>query len=243
MTHAEELDIFGYTVIEPEYTSRLIADRYITLSQQLDALGSDFAFGMLNHRPETWDMATDFRVCSIAMDLLGSELRIGAVACKRLKPGAPHLRIHTDGTDPLKHIPHFPFMINTIFCVTDFTEENGAFCVVPFSHKSPLPKSDVLDLFNNADIENDMIKPIPVECTAGSVILWDSRIWHGHFPNTTNQNRLNVNISYYPKWFNILIEQNHEPVHPCIFTQMPRELQEMVRYKVGTYRGDVYEYG
>ena len=199
-------------------------------------------FGVLNDRPESWDIAVNSDVCVLARHFLGDDIRIGGVICKRLKPGANQLRVHSDGTEPLVEIPHFPFMINTIFCLTTFTAERGAFCVIPFSHKSPLLKPTVLKLFNETDIENDMIKPVPVECPRGSIIMWDSRLWHGHYPNTSPElSRLNLNISYYPKWWNIRIEQNHQPVHPTIFQQMPYELQDMVRYKVGTSRASVYE--
>ena len=237
----KELEIYGYTVIPPNKPINLLDSLASTFTEYLNVKGSDFVFGVLNERPESWEIATMWEVCEIAKYFLGNELRIGAVACKRLKSNANQLRIHSDGTEPLAEIPHFPFMINTMFCLSAYTKQSGAFCVIPFSHKSPLTKPEVLDLFNHTDIENDMVKPLSVECPKGSVILWDSRLWHGHYPNKSFSPRLNLNISYYPKWWNIRIEQNHEPIHPCIFTQMPRDLQEMVRYKIGMNREEVYE--
>ena len=238
----DKLEQYGYATIEslypPNEIDRIASEYY----QLLDRLGETFVFGMLNQGGSSWKFAAEPETLKIARYFLGDDIRIGAVACKWLKPGAKQLRIHPDATEPLKVIPNFPFLINTMTTFTDFTVENGAFRVIPFTHKSPMLKADVLNLFNHTEIENEDIKSVPVCVPKGSVILWDSRLWHGHGPNVSDDlQRLNLNISYYPSWWNIRIEQNHQPVWPEMFNIMPQALKDLVAWKVGKTRNDVYE--
>ncbi len=68
----------------------------------------------------------------------------------------------------------------------DYTKENGAFCIVPGSHKlcrHPKPGEGVEDA-------------IPVEAPAGSAIVFHGNVWHGAFPRLTPGIRLSVNTYY-----------------------------------------------
>lgn len=240
---SRDIEAVGYAVMENVYSQSMMSEVAQLVNRMYLDTDETMIFGMLNFGEVFWDIAAHANVLSTVSYFLGKELRIGACMCKLLKPGAKQLRIHTDGTEPFyRKLPNIPFMINTMTCLTDFTDMNGAFRVIPFSHKSPLLKPEVLRLFNHTDISTPMINSKPVCAPRGSVILWDSRLWHGHGPNISKQaQRLSVNVSYYPSWFNIRIELNHEPVHPEVFKRMPPELQSLVRYKVGKTRLDVYE--
>lgn len=81
----------------------------------------------------------------------------------------------------------FPAACNLLWCLDEFSPENGGTCIVPGSHRW------------HPDYQ---VKPPPRELTvqvsapAGSVFAWDGRVWHGYGPNTTGEPRRSV-ITYY----------------------------------------------
>lgn len=92
-----------------------------------------------------------------------------------------------------------PLAINALFCVDDFTFENGATFVLPASHKSEsFPSSNYVR--RNA---------IQVEAQAGSFIMLDCMVFHAGGFNKTNSERRAVNhlynIPYFKQQINIPI--------------------------------------
>lgn len=81
----------------------------------------------------------------------------------------------------------FPAACNLLWCLDDFSPENGGTCVVPGSHRW------------HPDYQ---VKPPPRELTkqvsapAGSVFAWEGRIWHGYGPNQSGEPRRSI-ITYY----------------------------------------------
>ena len=79
-----------------------------------------------------------------------------------------------------------PLAINALFCIDDFTIENGATFVLPASHKSaPFPSADYVN--RNA---------LQVVAKAGSFILLDCMMFHAGGFNMTNAKRRAVNHLY-----------------------------------------------
>jgi ectoine hydroxylase-related dioxygenase (phytanoyl-CoA dioxygenase family) len=125
-------------------------------------------------------------------------------------------------------------MINTMWMITDFTAENGATLVAPFSHRARRrpPRG-----MNQAD---SLLRPVTGR--RGSVFLWHGGIWHANGANrTSDQHRMGLNIAYYPAWWNLAREGGHQPVHPEVFERMPAELQALNRHRVGKGRSELYE--
>jgi ectoine hydroxylase-related dioxygenase (phytanoyl-CoA dioxygenase family) len=87
--------------------------------------------------------------------------------------------------------------INALFCVDDFSCENGATFVLPASHKlEPLP--------SKAYIENNAMQ---IEAKAGTFIVLDCMLFHAGGRNRTNKPRRAVNhvfnIPYFKQQINI----------------------------------------
>ena len=90
-----------------------------------------------------------------------------------------------------------PLAINALFCVDDFTFDNGATFVLPASHLSEaFPSSNYIK--KNA---------IQIEAKAGSFIILDCMIFHAGGFNSTNEPRRAVNhvfnIPYFKQQINI----------------------------------------
>lgn len=93
---------------------------------------------------------------------------------------------------PYQHfISSRPLAINALFCVDDFTLENGATFVLPASHKiEALPSKAYIN--NNA---------IQVQVKAGSFIILDCMLFHSGGFNATSQERRGINQVYNIPYF------------------------------------------
>ena len=68
---------------------------------------------------------------------------------------------------------------NSNWCLTDYTLDNGALAIVPGSHRR-----------HQNPGANAASEAIPVECPAGSVILFHGATWHGAYPRKKNGCRI-----------------------------------------------------
>ena len=76
-----------------------------------------------------------------------------------------------------------PLAFNAFFCLTDFTEDNGSTVVLPFSHK--------IDHFpSEGYVKENEVKVI---AKAGSVIFFDSMLYHRASYNSSDMIRYGVN--------------------------------------------------
>ncbi len=75
--------------------------------------------------------------------------------------------------------------INVFFAIDAFRVENGATWVVPRTHQRPRPDTGV--------IERD---GVPLTCPAGSMIVFDSTLWHAAGPNSSGADRLAINHQF-----------------------------------------------
>lgn len=88
---------------------------------------------------------------------------------------------------PYQHfISSQPIAINAIYCVDDFTRENGATFVLPASHKSEVFPSEKF-ISNNA---------CQIEVKAGSFIILDCMLYHAGGSNISRSDRRGINHMY-----------------------------------------------
>ena len=105
---------------------------------------------------------------------------------------------------PYQHfVSSRPLAINALFCLDDFTLENGATFVLPASHKhEEYPSPNYIQ--RNA---------IQVEAKAGSFILLDCMLYHAGGFNKTDKVRRGVNhvynIPYFKQQINIPLNMQH----------------------------------
>jgi ectoine hydroxylase-related dioxygenase (phytanoyl-CoA dioxygenase family) len=123
---------------------------------------------------------------------------------------------------------HFPFpagyevQCNTIWAMTDFTEENGATRVIPGSHRF----DDGLHLQPD-DTE-------PAEMGRGSVLFYTGSLYHGGGANRSDHVRVGVNITYNMSW--LRQEENQYLSVPLeVARELPVELLRLMGYQRGAY--------
>ena len=139
-------------------------------------------------------------------------------------PGEPAQTIHRDQWA----FDFFPFprgyevQCNTIWAMTDFTEENGATRVIPGSNHF-----DDRLRFKESDTE-------PAEMTKGSVLFYTGSIYHGGGGNRSKDIRTGINITYNVSW--LRQEENQYLSVPLeVARTLPVDLLRLMGYRLGAY--------
>jgi ectoine hydroxylase-related dioxygenase (phytanoyl-CoA dioxygenase family) len=119
--------------------------------------------------------------------------------------------------------PHPPTVCNSMWALTDFTEENGATRIIPGSH-----------LADHSPTYGQHYDSIAAEMERGSVLVWHGSLWHGGGANSSDHRRVGVAMNYCAGW--IRQQENQQlGLRPALVETFPRRLQELVGY--GTYQG------
>ncbi|MBI4552753.1 MAG: phytanoyl-CoA dioxygenase family protein [Candidatus Latescibacteria bacterium] len=243
-TAIDHLSTYGYCLLEdriPAEMARSMAERFLEL--HADPKNKSYIsgdehyqtfFGMMNFDDRVWACASHPDTVAIARHFLGPTCRVVEACSKPTWPGAPPQGLHADSAGNFAQVPDVPWMVNTIWMLTDFTVENGATGVVPMSHRSRM-KGPPPDL----TLDSPLIKPITGR--AGSVMLWHGGLFHMARGNTSGQIRVGLNIAYYPRWFNNWVEGGHQPVWPETYVRMPDEMKRLCPGLRGRNRAEMYE--
>lgn len=139
-------------------------------------------------------------------------------------PGETGQTIHRDqwAFDFFPFPNGFEVQCNTIWAMTDFTEENGATRVIPGSNKY----EDKLE-FRVEQTE-------PAEMPAGSVLLYTGALYHGGGANRSKDVRYGLNITYALSWLR-QEENQYLAVPQEIARTLDDDLLRVMGYQRGAY--------
>ena len=139
-------------------------------------------------------------------------------------PGEPAQQIHRDqwAFDFFSFPKDYEVQCNTIWAMTDFTEENGATRVIPgsnhFEDKMRFEEKDT----------------ISAEMTKGSVLVYNGSVYHAGGANKSNATRMGINITYNLSWLR-QEENQYLSVPPEIARTLPNDLLKLIGYRRGAY--------
>jgi ectoine hydroxylase-related dioxygenase (phytanoyl-CoA dioxygenase family) len=102
---------------------------------------------------------------------------------KGTTPSVSQNRFHVDFPRVLNG---YVLSVNVLFAIDAFTAENGGTLVVPGTHQKTTPP-DPAYLKTAA---------VPVECPAGSALVFDSTLWHAAGANVSGADRLAINHQF-----------------------------------------------
>ena len=140
----------------------------------------------------------------------------------RIRPGETAQTIHRDRWAWGKHLSHLEPQFNTIWAITDFTPENGATQVVPGSTQWP----------DDQEIQPEQITR--AEMKAGSVLVYSGSVFHGGGSNTSDQDRIGINITYALGWLR-QEENQYLSCPPELAKDLSPTLQGLAGYAMGQY--------
>jgi len=127
-------------------------------------------------------------VVELMAGLLGDDFILGSMHTRSTYPGASKQHLHRDWLLD-RRIP-FPTHVNSMWMLDDFTEENGATHVVSGSH-----------LWDGTP-EQGRTYPGELQATgkAGSVVVFDSRLFHGGGANRSTMPRRGLTVFFCRSW-------------------------------------------
>jgi ectoine hydroxylase-related dioxygenase (phytanoyl-CoA dioxygenase family) len=125
---------------------------------------------------------TPKQLAAIAHVLGWREMKLSSLNGRAALPGSGHQGLHVDwskGVDPGDY-----YVCNSLWMLDDFTADNGATRVVPGSHRwNQVPSQGM------ADPKDAHPDEVVVTGRAGTVVIFNSHLWHGGRLNRTDQPR------------------------------------------------------
>jgi len=148
---------------------------------------------------------------------------ISSLSSVAIGPGESAQPIHADDQLIPLAKPHIPIICNTMWALTDFTDENGATRVIPGSH-----------LRGGSPELGEVHETVPAEMARGSVLVFNGSLWHGGGANRTASRRVGIAANYCAGY--IRQQENQQLGIPVETARgfSPR-LRKLVGY--GIYRG------
>ncbi len=140
----------------------------------------------------------------------------------RIKPGQGRQPLHRDRLAWGGFLKDVEPQLNTIWAMTDFTQANGATRVVPGS-----PNWE----------EGRRAQPLEIgyaEMKAGSVLVYSGSVIHSGGENTTDGDRIGVNITYCLGWLR-QEENQYLSCPPAVARTLDKKLQGLLGYAMGSY--------
>ncbi len=201
--HCENVQRDGYTVIP----GMLTPDECDTATRELNRMANSRERGGLEC---VFNKAEVFERVYLIPDLLrlirhflGQDTVLCAVHGSIIEPCKGGGGLHADGSvtghlrsrsqapvDEGLRITSHAMSINTIFCVSEFTSQNGATQVVPGSHR----------VESNGIPDDSVEQASIIEAERGSTILFHSNIWHGSSENRSSENRYAMIAPWRRNW-------------------------------------------
>ena len=151
--------------------------------------GTDRLADLVNKDPVFEVCFTDPRVLACIAHVLG-EFKLSSLNSRAALPGQGRQALHTEG-GPVGDGPYQ--VCNSIWLLDDFTADNGATRVVPGSHRFTVSVRDAMT--DPAAAHPDEVKLI---APAGTVVVFNSHLWHGGTLNQTSRKRRAVH-SYFTR--------------------------------------------
>ncbi len=233
-THIEHVRRDGYTIVENAIEASLVDALNAALERlerELDAKPAMNGFeghrtvriyNLLAHGAPFDRIPVHESVLPIVEGVLDPGCLISSLSSIAIDPGEIAQPIHADDMVIPLDKPHRAIVCNSMWALTDFTEENGATRLVPKSHLRPNPEY------------GGQYESVPGTMPKGSVLIWDGALWHGGGANNSTKRRTGIAMNYCAGF--IRQQENQQLGIPAeLVKRFPPRLQELVGY--GVYQG------
>ena len=239
--HVASIERDGFSIMENAIEAEFLAD----ISAELERLervrpGGDIApgpftgqvtrrwFDVLNDG-EVWQrVALHPWILQVVPHVLGDDFLLSTMGSAIVGPGEVAQPIHDDDGVYEFPRPHPNLVCNTMWALTDFTEHAGATRIVPGS--------------NRYENDPDMLQAyetVPLLMSAGSIAFVVGSCYHGAGKNRSDQDREALTINY----CNGAMRQQENlmlGIHPNRLMTFPRQLQDILGFKLGKRAGHIF---
>lgn len=257
----------GFCLVEevvPAGACEQIRDRLIKVAQRCRvakpaAKRISFVPGVINEDQSFAPYLADQRVLTLAERLLGPNFRVSFTSALINEPGKQRTNWHADwpfNQDNACHVPApYPdrvMHLTALIMLSPFTEANGGTLLVPGSHRASSNPTDP-----GLGIDPTLPHPTEYRVTgrAGSLLLFDSRLWHCPPANPSAAPRVALGFRYAPWWLNLealdpdsdqrqqlvtepgLTDNIVPRVDPNVWQSLPENVQPLLRHWIGGKEG------
>lgn len=153
----------------------------------------------------------DHRYMAVLRSVLGGYVRVTSDFGIVTFPGNEREFWHADWPHNQTVAAHIPepygttlMHLGSLVMLTDFTSENGGTIVLPGSH---LFERNPTGSGNESYASTAQRSEQQVTGKAGSVLVYDSRLWHSIAPNRTASPRVALAIRFAPWWLNLEVRR------------------------------------
>ena len=230
--HAARIARDGYTILEDAIEPALVdalSDDLLRLERELSVrpARNDFEgtrtvriYNLLVHGPLYEGIPVHPGILPLVESVLDAGCLVSSLSSISIDADETPQPIHADDQVIPLPKPHVATVCNTMWALTDFTEENGATRIIPGSH-----------LRDHSPVYGRHYDSIPAEMRRGSVLVWHGSLWHGGGANRTSTRRVGIAMNYCAGW--IRQQENQQLGIPREIAQRfsPR-LRELVGYGV-----------
>jgi ectoine hydroxylase-related dioxygenase (phytanoyl-CoA dioxygenase family) len=195
-----DLDEYGYCLLAcpiSEERFRTLRDRLAEVMRAERENGTAFiydsdnqrVFSLLNKGTEFEEVVQNETVFAVMEHVLGYNFMLSSTHANVAGPGGTSMNLHADQTFARPPWPPYALVANSMWMLDDFTAENGATRIVPGSHRWNRQPDYLTGEGNTATV--------PVCGPAGSVMVFDGRLWHQTGQNTTRSDYRRGILNYY----------------------------------------------
>ncbi|MEP6298930.1 MAG: phytanoyl-CoA dioxygenase family protein, partial [Ilumatobacter sp.] len=147
---------------------------------------------LIARSPSSRDLVTHPLILDVAGRLMhqASTFQVHLTQLISIGPDSPSQSIHRDewAFDFFAFPSDVHPQCNTIWAMTDFTEENGATRLIPGSQDWEV------------DLGHSVEESVPAEMTKGSCLLYTGKVYHGGGANRSDRVRTGLNLTYCVAW-------------------------------------------
>ena len=196
---------FGLTIVPGVLTGDVLKRARDALYRAADSdrargreqkFGLDYAHDETNQRvwnvlsrdPVFEDLAFHATAVGYVKAVLGWPALLGNISANITGPGGGEMVLHADQIFVPEPWAKEPQGMNVAWCLDDFTDANGATRFVPGSHT-----------LNRAPRQDELPETAPMEAEAGSIVVFESRVWHRTGNNVTKDERRAGVFAWYTK--------------------------------------------
>jgi ectoine hydroxylase-related dioxygenase (phytanoyl-CoA dioxygenase family) len=177
-------------------------------------------WNLINKGQEFEDLLEDPIIDAFVPDLLGEHFIISSYTANIARKGGEPQILHYDQILIQPPLRDMMVGLNIGWFLDDVTEENGGTRLVPCSGMPGMAPADPYSIEGT----------IAAEAPAGSVLIWDSRVWHGTGTNCTNHPR-HVVLLYFNRYF-VRPQENHTlSLHPDVESRLTDRAKVMLGFR------------
>jgi ectoine hydroxylase-related dioxygenase (phytanoyl-CoA dioxygenase family) len=183
-----------------------------------------------NKGDEFLDLLDNPIISELIPDYLDEDYPMAAQFSANIVGGGSEAQFLHQDQHPVQPATPFAIGVNTLFCLDNFTEANGATRLIPGSH--------ILERGLTPDNIYSTKGTVPAEAPAGSAILVDTRVWHGSGANTCSDPRRAIILLTQRSWARS-VNNGVLSVHPSVLAKMSDRAKAMFGHRVTSGLGSI----